>query len=122
LVPSWWPTLYGGYEANLFYGAGITYVSCCDDKNVRWQYTYKKKCWGAAVGIALSGGHVTGMAKKKCDYRRYEGYFIEFKMPVISVDLGSDGVHDLGLGAGPNSGLMVCKYTMIDRDWLGCCN
>ena len=86
------------------------------------QYKFKKTCWGGALGVSLSGGHVTCMKGKSCDYRRYEGYFIEFKIPVISVDVGKDNVNDLGLSAGPNSGLMVCKYTMVEQRKLGCCN
>jgi penicillin V acylase-like amidase (Ntn superfamily) len=125
LVPSWWPSFFGGFEGNLFiYGRGISWVSCCDDNNVRWEFAYEKVCWGPGLGGSLSGGLVSGMSSKKCDYRRYEGYFIEFKsIPFLTFDIGSDGVNDYGLNAGLQYGyLMVCKYKKFDQRKLGCCN
>jgi hypothetical protein len=122
-VPSWWPALYGGFEGNLGpWGKGISYVSCCDENNIRWQFSYKKTCWGFGLGLAISGGHVTNMSGSNCRYDRYEGYFVEITIQLISGDYGKNDVNDLGIGVGVNlPGIMVCKYEKYDIQKLGCC-
>jgi len=121
---------FAGVEINAALGIGYTYVTCCDEKNARRTFHYKKFCVGPAVGVAISAGGVTGLDGEDCRSGNYAGIFLEINVnvhPLVggAIDIGFgdslfSGVNDLGIIFGLGGGVMVCNYILIDEEIEHC--
>ena len=104
---------FGGWGRDTFY--------CCDGKN-RWRIRTEKSCRGYAIGIG-AGGTLTNLKKSDCpdgfagEYLEIGGGPIEGTFP----ECGTNGMAG-GVTAGCGFKFTICKYTIIEKKKIGCCN
>ncbi len=80
---------YWGYEALFFVGSGESTVSCCDKEKTKHTFIYEKECYGFGIGAGIIlAGEIKGM--EKCDFKDYEGWFLEFGLSAGVLSAGID--------------------------------
>jgi len=121
----------GGFQASLgIVSAGYQIVKCTDECNKTRKMTFAKVCFGVSTpGITASAGIVQGMAKEKCNPKRYSRFFAEFSVGYfvgVGVDAGLTGPMSappnttgvvqeaVEASSGPSAAANICYYR-----WLG---
>ena len=106
-------------------GGGISFVHCCNEKKQRVFATFWKWCIGPYVGASVTIGLPQGLNGCGCPMS-YEGWFIEagggYGFGAGGGSLSPDGnVGVPSVGIGLYGGVMMCKYTLMSSEIVGCC-